>query len=170
MGTKKSLCFLMGLFVIIVWSWGFATPALSETIKCKSESDAGKREVDQVLFTEYFVGSTTKEMVATCDNGETPTVKMYSVWDATVGKENFIQGYSIYTFKDSSKIVTKFNFRQIPDPEGKAEWISDSTADIIKGTLRFNGIKGNVSSKSKTLHPDHRGVSEFTITYTLPPK
>ena len=170
METKKSLCFLVGLFVIIVWICGFVTPALSETIKCKSESDAGKREVDQVLFTEYFVGSTTKEMVATCDNGETPTVKMYSVWDATVGKENFIQGYSIYTFKDSSKIVTKFNFRQIPDPEGKAEWISDTgTVEIIKGTLRFNGIRGTASSKGKTLD-DHKTANEWTIDYTLPSK
>ena len=32
MEAKKSLCFLMGLFVITVWIWGFAAPALSETL------------------------------------------------------------------------------------------------------------------------------------------
>jgi hypothetical protein len=111
-----------------------------------------------------------KEAAATCDNGETPTVKTYSVWDATVGKESFVQGYAIYTFKDSSKIVTKFNFRQVPDPEGKAVWIWGGTSEIIKGTVRFNGIKGNVSSKGKTLFPDRRSVNEWTINYTLPPK
>lgn len=170
MGKKKSLFCSVGLFVIIVWIWCSATPASSETIKCNNETDMGKREVDQVLFTEYFVGSTIKEAAATCDNGETPNVKTYSVWDATVGKESFTQGYTIYTFKDSSKIVTKFNYRQIPDPEGKAQWIWDGTSEIIKGSLRFSGIKGNVSFKGKMLFPDRRSVEEWTINYTLPPK
>jgi len=130
----------------------------------------GKREVDQILFTEYFVGSTTREAVATCDNGERPNVKTYSVWDATVGKENVVHGYTIFTFKDSSKIVAKFNSRQIPDPEGKAERVWDGTSEIIKGSLRFKGIKGNVSNKGKILFPDHRTVNAYTINYTLPPK
>ncbi len=64
----------------------------------------------------------------------------------------------------------KFNSRSIPDPGGKAEWISDTGAvEIIKGTLRLDGIRGKVSLKGKTLD-DHRTATKYTIDYTLPSK
>ena len=170
MATKKSMWVFIGILVISAWVLGSTTPALSESIKCKREADPGKREQHPVLPGQYYVGSSTQEAVATCDNGETPTVKNYSVWAATIGKENLIQGYIVFIFKDNSKIVMKFNSRSIPDPEGKAEWISDTgTVEIIKGTLRFNGISGKVSFKGKTFD-DHRTANEWTIDYTLPSK
>ena len=170
MAKNKARFLWLGLFAITVLIWGFATPALSETLTCKSESDSGKQDFDQVIRTLYLVGATIQEAVATCDNGEKPTVKMYSVWDATVGKENFSQGYVIYIFKDFSRIVTKFNFRQIPDPGGRPNGFRREPLKLSRGALRFDGIKGNISSKSKVLYPDQRSVNEWTIHYTLPSK
>ncbi len=64
----------------------------------------------------------------------------------------------------------KNKLTQIPDPKGGAEWIWDGTAEIIKGTIHFNGIKGSASFKGKHLFPDKKSINEWTITFTLPPK
>ncbi len=51
----------------------------------------------------------------------------------------------------------------------------ESTSEIIKGTGRFEGIRGSVSAKTKNL-PAEKGEAgpkqygEGTITYTLPTK
>ena len=74
MRIKKSLYFLLGIFVIIVWIWGFASPALSETLKCNSEWKVVTREDDN-LYGIHFYGVTANEGIATCENGETATVK-----------------------------------------------------------------------------------------------
>ena len=49
------------------------------------------------------------------------------------------------------------------------------TSEIIKGTGRFDGIKGTQSVKTKYLplgkgEVAPKGYGEGTITYTLPPK
>lgn len=169
MGSKKSLCLWVGLFVILVWIWGFASPALSETLNCKSEMKMGQRIMDEVT-SGYFIGVNTREGSANCDNGEMAHLKAFATWDVMQPKEGFAQGYIIFTFKDNSKIITKFKYRQIPDPGGEAEWIYEGTPEIIKGTLRFEGIKGSTSFKSKQLPPDSKTAGEWIINYTLPPK
>ena len=171
MKTKKSLCFLVGLFVILVWIWGFAAPALSETLKCKSEAKVREQNSDMVTE-EHYVGATIREGSLTCDNGETATLRSYGTWDVIFKKEGFSQTYTVLTFNDNSKILTKFQGRQIPDPEGKADWIwsgMTGTSEILKGTNRFKGIKGSVSFEGKQL-PSKISTSEWTFTYTLPPK
>jgi len=50
-----------------------------------------------------------------------------------------------------------------------------NTSEIIKGTKRFEKIKGTQSSKLKFLPVEtgeagRKGYGEGTITYTLPPK
>jgi len=171
MRAKKSLCFSLGLFVIMVWIWGFAAPALSETLKCKSETKVREQNMD-VVTDEHYVGATMREGSVTCDNGEMATVRSYSTWDVIFKKEGFSQSYSVLTFNDNSKILTKFQGRQIPDPEGKADWIwsgMTGTSEILNGTNRFKGIKGSVSFEGKQL-PSKISTSEWTFIYTLPPK
>ena len=95
MGTKKSLCFSLALFVITVWIWGFATPGLSETLKCKGESKQVVQAYDSVLEDDFYIGVNTREGMATCENGETATVKSFSAWDVIWQKEGFSQMYTI---------------------------------------------------------------------------
>lgn len=169
MGIKKSLCFLMGIFVIIAWIWGFAAPALSETLKCKSESKVVTRE-DDSLYGIHFYGVTASEGMATCENGETATVKGLSLWYVDATKEGVNQSYTIFTFKDSSKIIMKTSSNQIKDLKGEGNWIWEGTGEIVNASSRFIGIKGKTSFKGKQLHPDKRSVNEWIITYTLPPR
>ena len=125
---------------------------------------------DEQVYSGYFIGVNTREGSATCENGETATVNSYAVWDQIWHKECFKEGYTIFTFKDFSKMIMKNKLTQIPDPKGEAEWIWDGTAEIIKGTIQFNGIKGSGSFKGKQLFPDKKSINEWTITFTLPPK
>lgn len=137
----------------------------------------GERIFDE--FTSgYFIGVNTRKGVANCDNGETAHLQSFATWDVIYKRESFLldpkegfsQGYVIFIFKDNSKIITKFNYRQIPDPKGEAEWVWDTNLEIIKGTLRFEGIKGNISLKGKQLRHTDKAVSEWIITYIVPPK
>ena len=171
MAKRKLLVFSAGLFVIIVWIWGSATLALSETLKCTSETKLVVNENEQAA-SSYYIGVNSREGSATCENGETATVKSYALWESNWPKEIFVQEYTIYTFKDFSTIITKGNTHQVPDPNraGEAAWFLEGTAEIIKGANRFSGIKGSVALKGKQLPPDRKIISELTITYTLPPK
>jgi hypothetical protein len=61
--------------------------------------------------------------------------------------------------------------------EGTETGISQSriTREIVKGTGRFEGIKGTGTSKVKYLplekgEAGQKGIGEGALTYTLPPK
>jgi hypothetical protein len=170
MVTKKSLLFAVGLLVITVLIWGSATLALSETVNCKGEG----KSVPLKMINDslgYFIGVNESETSYTCDNGETSTENAYILWDLLMGKERQIlgQGHAIVTFKDNSKIVSKSKFIEIPDPKDERQWIFDGTFEIIRGTMRYNGIKGSGSFKGKQ-DASGKTVIEITETYTLPTK
>lgn len=173
MGTKKPFCIFVGLLVITIWILGFPAPGLSETVKCKSEMQMGQKIVEQVTA-GYFIGVNTRDGSANCDNGETAHLQAFATWDvfyeSFVPKEGIAQGYVIFTFKDNSKIITRFKYRQTSDPKGEAEWIWEAAPEIVKGTLRFEGIKGTLSLRAKQLPSDSKTVGEWIINYTLPPK
>ena len=169
MAKKKSLCFPLGLFVIIAWFWGSVTPAVAETLQCKSETDHDVSYIEQLgdLYHGYF----TRIGVVTCDNGETAKWWSYGNFAVTLEKGGFSQGYIIFTFKDFSNIVMRYKLPQRPDPQGTVQWFYDYTAEIIKGDGRFEGIKGSVSVSGKQLlNPKKTAIQEMNITYTLPPK
>jgi hypothetical protein len=153
----------------MVWIWGFAGPALSETLKCKSETKGVVRAEDN-LYQKYFLGVTASEGTATCENGETATVKTFSSWYASFPEEGFTQAYIMFTFKDAAVIIMKTNYTQVQDPKREARWLWEGTGEIINGGNRFQGIKGSTSYKGKQLPPDRIAVTEYTITYTLPQK
>jgi hypothetical protein len=81
--------------------------------------------------------------------------------------------YNTLTFADGSTIVS----RRAGTLGGTAGVSTTSVAEgeIIKGTGRFEGIKGTLTTKGKFLpiEKDEAGpklVGEGTITYTLPSK
>ncbi len=173
MVENRSLFYLLVIFVIMIWVWGPANPALSETLSCKSETKEAVRsdeQVESLYDTGYFIGITASEGAATCEDGETIEVKSYSLWASNWPKETVSQVITRYRFKDVASIIVKGTAIQNQDPKGEAAWLSEGASEIIKGTGRFKGIKGNLSYKSKQLPPDKRIVSEFTMTYTLPPR
>ena len=173
MCTKKLLFIFVGFFVPTIWAWGFAGPAFSETLKCKSETKQVARsdeQVESLYDTGFFIGITKSEGEATCENGETIDVHSYSLWSTNWPKETISQVITRYRFKDFANIITKGTVIQNQDPKGEATWLWEGTSEIIKGTGRLKEIKGSVSFKGKQLPSDKRSITEFTLTYTLPAK
>ncbi|MEW6186268.1 MAG: hypothetical protein AB1585_11070 [Thermodesulfobacteriota bacterium] len=87
-----------------------------------------------------------------------------------MGKGGITHGFGVRTFKDNSKIV--YEYRSLPlklDPTGDAYIIYEGTAELIRGTLRFDGIKGSESFKGKQL-AGGKQVVECIHTYTVPEK
>jgi hypothetical protein len=81
--------------------------------------------------------------------------------------------YTTMTFADGSTIIMKRQGAQEGTVGGPSA--SRGTGEIIKGTGRFEGIKGTGTGTSK-LFPVEKGeagpksIGEFILTYTLPPK
>ena len=88
---KKRLCFLVSFFVVVFWIWGLVTPALSETLKCKSELLDEKIREEQQFDSTYFVGVNLKEGMAICENGETAEVKSFKFMECRLSNGGFFK-------------------------------------------------------------------------------
>jgi hypothetical protein len=173
MATRKSMWILFGILVILAWVLGSAIQAGAETMKCRTASVSTKVDTMQVSDLE---GGTlhlgTSEGLAFCENGEIADFKAIFISDRTAGKGWQTIGYNYFTFEDGSKIITKFDQRATADSSGKIS--VKSTGEIVKGTGRFEGIKGTESGIGIKV-PDVKGVPpksarDRTLTYTLPSK
>jgi hypothetical protein len=101
------------------------------------------------------------------DNGEVATINHVSTNDLINGAGPFMQ-YVTINFPDASTITIK---SQGTVGGAAAGW----TSEIIKGTGRFEGIKGTQSAKATYLPVEpgeagRKGYGDGTITYTLPGK
>jgi hypothetical protein len=173
MAIKKSMWVLVGIFIIAAWLLGFAIEAKAETMKCRTASVTTKVETLPVSDVEgTTLSMRTTEGVAFFENGEIADFKAYSIGDATAGKGFQAIGYNYITFEDGSKIITKFDMRVTADSSGKIS--IKSANEFIKGTGRFEGIKGIISGTGNKIPYVKDGPlkisSDVTFTYTLPPK
>ena len=173
MTTKKSVWVLFGILVISAWVLGSAIQAGAETMKCKNIATATKDE--RIPVGEpggYMIGLQIMEGLAFCENGEVPKVKHHTVWDFEPGKGSQAIGYTIYTFEDGSTIVLKFQRLVGLGESGTRS--ATSRSELIKGTGRFEGIKGTSSGPGKNFLPSKgeaaRAFNDTTWTFTLPTK
>ena len=173
MATKKSMCVLIGFFIIAAWLLGFVIEAQAETMKCKIARAVTKEETMPVSDEEgHILDMQISEGLAFFENGDIANYKTQSIGDSRTGKGREAIAYVFIRFEDGSNIIVKLEYRLIADPSGK---ISTKTAgEIIKGTGRYKGIKGTYSSTGKPFPPVKgeamRYSMDATITYTLPPK
>jgi hypothetical protein len=168
MATKKSIWVLFGILVILAWVLGSVIQAGAETMNYKFYTYAFKYESATAGDVEgHTLGLSIRKGFYVFENGEVATVNTVSSSDLVKWSGPFIQ-YVTINFADGSTIIIK-NQGTLG---GKA---SDRTGEIIKGTGRFEGIKGTQSAKAKYLpvekgEVEPKGYGEGTITYTLPSK
>ena len=103
------------------------------------------------------------------ENGEVATINHVATGDFIKGSGAFMQ-YVTLNFADGSTIMIKSQ-----GTLGVAYTAGGWKSEIIKGTGRFEGIKGTQSAKAKYLPLEKgeagpKGYGEGTITYTLPSK
>lgn len=166
---------LCDILVISAWVFGSIMPGHAETMKCRTAGVVIKDETFPVGFEEgHVLGLQITEGLALFENGEIATYKstlVYDRYDRVVpGKSSQAIGYTIFTFENGSTLVQRFQRLQGPDKTIPAQVVSD----FIKGTGRFEGIKGSISGTSKRA-PEVKGeakkyVGDMTFTYTLPAK
>ena len=176
MATKKSMWVLFGILAISAWVLGSAIQAGAETLKCKTSGNAVKMERISIPDVEgHTMNLMMRDGLAFFEDGEVVAYKSFSTWDGISGKRGRAQGYLLFPFVDGSTIITSFHQLLEADPEGKVAYYTKSTGEILKGTGRFEGIKGSLSGTGKQFKPEKgeltgKATSDYTFTYTLPSK
>lgn len=163
----------MGVFLIAALVLIPGAQAGEITSKHKIASSIFKMEVLPVPDVKgHVVGILERRGVAIYENGETAAYHSRLTFDSIKGQEGTFSGYCDISFADGSITMTKF--------QGTASGIKPrlvkGTAKYIKGTGRFEGIKGEVSFSGKYVTPYTKDKTkgdvliEVTSTYTLPKK
>jgi hypothetical protein len=174
MATRKSMWVLFGILVISAWVLGSAIQAGAETIKFKVYTYVTKGEIAMVGDVEgHALGLYVRRAFCVFENGEVATCLTTITNDTTRGSGTTLL-YRLYTFTDSSTIVTKLQGTVGGTAVG-AITSAALTGEIIRGTGRFEGIKGAETSSFKYLPVEKgeagaKGIGETTFTYTLPSK
>ena len=169
MAARKLICVLFGILAISAWVLGSAIQVGAETLKCRNTTTVTKSEELPVSDEEgHILGVSISEGLAFCDTGEIVKMRTHRAYDVMPGGVTQMISYNVYTFEDGSAFVTRS--QRFIAPDGSAK----TTGEIIKGTGRFEGIKGSGSATGKTFPPGKgealRVFNDSTFTYTLPNK
>lgn len=169
--TIWSLIVILLISVCLILS---DTPVAAETMKYRVSAyltDIGFIPVGDAEG--HLVGHYTRRGLAFFENGEVATYTHWGTFDFTKGIGPYM-GYSIFTYEDGSTIVQKIQgpFEWAP---GRKMRVFTGMGEFIKGTSRFEGIKGTVSFSGKEVTPSSKETKsdiyfDATATYTLPPK
>lgn len=173
MATKKSVCVLFCIVMVSAWILGSAIQAGAETLKGRSVLTATKEERTSLdLEPGQHLAMQTLEGLAFFENGEIAKLKTYSIVDVIPGKGSQSISYNTWTFEDGSTVVNRTQRLMVPDQSGSVS--AKVTSEFIKGTGRFEGIKGTGSGAGKNFPRSEgqaaRVYTDFTWTYTLPKK
>jgi hypothetical protein len=174
MATKKLICVLFGILVISAWVLGSAIQATAETLNYKSYTYATKGEIVPIGDVEgHILIFDLRRGFYVFENGEVATSNIVAQVDQVKGVGSVMM-YTTITFADGSTIIIKSQGTvggEVQRVSGSGEFRSE----IIKGTGRFEGIKGTASSKNKFIPPEKgepgpKSFGEGTMNYTLPSK
>jgi hypothetical protein len=174
MATKKSMMVFFGILLISAWVLTSAIQVGAETLNYKVYTYATKAESVPVGDVEgHTLGLNTRRAFLVFENGEVATQSSVITIDRIKGSGPSLQ-YSTITFSDGSTIIIKSQNIGTGTASG-ARATAEMTKEIIKGTGRFEGIKGTGTQTNKFLPLEERevaqkGIGEGSITYTLPSK
>jgi hypothetical protein len=178
MATKKPIILwsLVNILIVAVWLLVVVTQAGAETMKAKSSNNMVKMEAVPIGdVPAHHIGVGIRDGLAFFEGGEVSALKTFLTWDLIGRKGGLVQGYSLFTFVDGSTINTTVRQEYEPDPEGRFTWNIKFTGQIVKGTGRFEGIKGTLSGTGKRFKTEKgelmgKQAQDWTFIYTLPPK
>jgi hypothetical protein len=170
---KRAIAASIVALVLLVAVGFFVTRVEAETLKYKIISYVTRMETVQVPDVEnHFIALFERRGVAIFENGETATFRGWFTLDNISGQGGSFRGYSTLSFGDDSTSMIKIEGTQTGEKLSSGK----GTAEYIKGTGRFEGIKGNVTFTTKLLTPYTKDetksdmITEATGTYTLPKK
>jgi hypothetical protein len=168
---------VVSIFIIAIWLLVPATQADAKTVKGKHKIVAPLTRVEWIAVPDmekHVIVLYERRGVAIFENGETPAYHTRGTSDTIKGQGSF-HGYSDYLFKDGSTIISEYTGTLTLAPGEKLRTIKGE-AKYIKGTGRFEGIKGKASFIGNYVTPytkdETKGdaIMDVTATYTLPSK
>jgi hypothetical protein len=169
MAPRKNGMVLFSIFTILVCFFGYVIQAGAETWNYKAYSWVMKSDSYPVGDKEgHNIGSMLRGTFYAFENGEIATATVAGTFDYLERTGPFVN-YVTMNFEDGSIIMIK---TQATFSGGSSGW----TSEIIKGTGRFNGIKGIQKTTKSKLYPVEKGeagarwTGEGNLTFTLPPK
>lgn len=169
---KVVIAGFVSILVIAAFLLGSVTQAGAETLKARSVVTATKTETIPVNDEPgHFLAMQTLEGLSLFDNGEIAKQKVYAVVDYMPGKGGQAIVYVTHTFQDGSTIITRTQRLMVADKSGTSS--AKTTGEIIKGTGRFQGIKGTASGTGMNYMSEGEAtkvLTDNTFTYTLPGK
>ncbi|MGA2640463.1 MAG: hypothetical protein ABSG21_06120 [Spirochaetia bacterium] len=119
----------------------------------------------------HFVGISIRRGLSTFETGEIGAASSVEYIDVTKGVGT-TSGYATITFDDGSSYTTKIANNFSVGPKGLV--VASVKTEYIKGTGRFEGIKGTEAITARQINStkDFAGFAELegTATYTLPSK
>jgi hypothetical protein len=171
MAIKKSIWIFFGILVISALVLGSAFQTRAETMNYKFYTWVIKGDRTPIGDVEgHNLLVHKRGGFCAFESGEVATYSNnVSTIDLVKGSGSFLT-YSTLNFPDGSTITTKGQ-GTVTGGSSSGQW----TSEIVKGTGRFEGIKGTLSGKIKYLPTEKeeagpKGYGEGNITYTLPPK
>ena len=119
---------------------------------------------------KHSIGLYERRGVAIFNNGETAAYHSKGTWDH-IDENGTWQGYSTLTFEDGSTIIAKGS-GNISKESGKSSTLTGKS-EYIKGTGKYEGIKGNLSFSGNSITPYNDETKGDAImnakgSYTLP--
>ena len=174
MATRKSMWVLFGILVVASFVFASVIQAGAETLKFKVYTYVTKTERVPVGDVDgHTVTFFTRGAFIVFENGEVATQRSVGTSD-TIKASGSSLTYQTITFSDGSTIIIKAQ-SAVAGTGPKAPTSGKVTREIIKGTGRFEGIKGTGTSTVKYLPVEEgeagaKGIGEGSITYTLPSK
>jgi hypothetical protein len=174
MATKTSMWVLFGTLVISALILGPAIQVGAETMKFKFYTYVTQDENAPIGDVEgHKVTFSIRRGFCVFENGEVATEVAVATGDNIKGSGSSTM-YRTITFSEGSTIIMRVQITVAGSAEGKHK-STQATSEIIKGTGRFEGIKGTGAGLTKFL-PAEKGevgaktIGEGTLTYTLPSK
>jgi hypothetical protein len=174
MAAKKCVWVLLGILVISVWVFGSASLVTAETLNFKAYTYGIKSEITPIGDVEgHQLIFNVRRGFCVYENGEVAIINNVTNIEEVKGGSS-LTGYSTLTFADGATIIIKVQGTIGLGVPGSPA-LGALRSEIIKGTGRFEGIKGTSSTKYKYMPPEKgepgpKGVGEGTMNYTLPSK
>jgi hypothetical protein len=170
---KRAIAASSVVMVLLVAVGFFVTRADAETVKGKMIQYVTKMDMVPIPDVEnHFSVLAERRGVVIMEDGETAAFHSSYTMDSIIGQGGSFKGYTTATFADGSTQVTKWEGtgtgEKLPSIKG--------TGEYIKGTGRFEGIKGTLTFTGKSITPytkdETKGdkIFEGTSVYTVPKK
>lgn len=170
---KKTMMASILAFVLFIGFGPVFTQAGAETMNIKLVSMVEKLEMVKVTGLEgVFIGLVDRKGLGLLENGDIVTMACRAIFDT---KTTF-QTYSSVTFEDGSTVVIRSTGTISRSPATAKFREYGGKFEYVKGTGRFQGIKGSGTLTAKMPQWDKdfkaKGLTYyyFTGTYTLPSK